>query len=87
MKYDVWVKRFIPQINNAGEIRHFETFGMDWQIVRNAHPRSVFTWVSGDGDFIVAGRRWVNRVCYFITEKPWSDETLCIPLNQGGRDD
>jgi len=49
-----------------------ETFGEDFDIVRNQDPAFVWTVVDGDsGDqWITVGVHYVNRICYLVTEKP-----------------
>jgi hypothetical protein len=48
-----------------------ETFGKDFDLVRNFDPSYVWTVVDGEnGDqWITPGVRHINRVCYLITEK------------------
>ncbi len=55
-----------------------ETFGDDFEIVRQLAPEYVWTIVDGDcGDdqWITPGVRYVNRVCYLVSRKPhnWID--------------
>ena len=59
-QYDIW------------DGHGLETFGKDLEIVRSYDPAFVWTVVDGDsGDqWITTGVRYVNRVCYLITEKP-----------------
>ena len=73
--YEVWMEKYRP-IKNKFEDgpRNFETFGEDWEIVKNTDPRYVWTWVdSGDDSAIVSGIAWVNRLVYHITEIPWEE--------------
>ena len=49
--------------------------------VRNLPVNTVWTIVSGDNDgddswFAMPGFRWVNRLGYCLTTKPWDDENL-----------
>jgi hypothetical protein len=46
------------------------------------HPNFVWTLVSGDMcDLIVAGYAYVNRLGYYITENPWSDDMDSVLLS------
>lgn len=57
----------------------FETYGEELEFVRNQDYNHVWTWLEGDGcTFIGAGRSFVNRIGYFVTEVPWDDENLEI---------
>ena len=48
-----------------------ETFGSDLSIARQYRQDHVWTVVDGDRDeWIVPGLRFVNRICYLLTELP-----------------
>ena len=48
-----------------------ETFGTDLQIVRQYDQDYVWTLLEGDqGEWIVPGFHYVNRLCYLLTEVP-----------------
>lgn len=74
MYYDNWVEEFKPQ-NSKEESGMFETFGEDLEFVlhiaNNKDNRRVWTLMDGDnGMSLVEGYHLVNRVGYYITEKP-----------------
>lgn len=49
----------------------FETYGDEFEFVREYNEKNVWTWVDGDnGTYIVTGLCMVNRIGYFITEEP-----------------
>lgn len=55
-----------------------ETFGEDFEIVRQLPSEYVWTIIAGDcGDdqWITPGVRYVNRVCYLVSREPhhWID--------------
>lgn len=55
----------------------FETFGPELGAVRAADPACVWTLVDGDDDdsfYVLSGWHLVNRLGYFITERPWVGE-------------
>lgn len=93
--YDVWWDTYRPIMNplfkNPEEAPFngamFETFGQELDYVRNANKKHVWTYMSGDNgeDLIVAGFHFVNRLGYFITEKPWNDESEYFEI--GGPDE
>jgi len=49
----------------------FETYDEQRDFVYSQSDKNVWTWVDGDkGTWIVSGCAHVNRIGYFITEKP-----------------
>ncbi len=48
-----------------------ETFGKDYETVRGLDPDFVWTVIEGDSDdlWITPGIRYVNRICYLVTER------------------
>ena len=83
---DAWVKTFKPIINPNNDwgsdatYSAFETYGEDYEVVKNANPNNIWTEVDGDeGTYIIAGWHFVNRIQYFITEVPWTDEWTEVP--------
>jgi hypothetical protein len=53
----------------------FETRGDEVEHVNGLDPRNVWTLLDcGDGaQWLSAGRQFVNRLGYFVTEEPWAD--------------
>lgn len=76
--WNEWAKKFKPQTNHfAGneDYRMYETYGKEVEYVQSMHPNFIWTLVQGDFcDLIVAGYHYVNRLGYYITENPWSNE-------------
>lgn len=75
MDFDSWVDKYRP-IKDKFEDgpRQFETYGADWDIIRNTDPRYIWTWIDGgDYSLIINGVGLVNRLVYYITEVPWED--------------
>jgi hypothetical protein len=72
-----WADKFKPKTNHFrqhGEML-YETYGEEVEYVQSIHPNFVWTLVTGDEcDLIVAGYSYVNRLGYYITENPWSDD-------------
>ena len=76
-------------VEGAPERPMFETFGQDWGTVRRTAIEFVWTiievdlsggkphpYAEADDDscwLVVAGRHYVNRIGYMITELPWID--------------
>jgi hypothetical protein len=88
MDYDQWYDTFRPKVDDEGVVINYETYGDDWETVRNTDYHYVWTLVDGDeGTWIVEGRAFVNRILYFITEEPWEDgETYNILDQEYGQD-
>jgi len=74
--WDEWVAKFKPQDNHFnGQGKMYETYGEEYEYVKSIHPNFVWTYVDGDmSSLIIAGHHWVNRIGYYITENPWSDD-------------
>ena len=57
----------------------FKTSGKELryiQIVAISHPNNLWTYVDADdGIYIVSGYRTINRIGYFITTTPWTEDT------------
>lgn len=85
MTYDYWETNFKPVKNKISKypddsLIHFETYGDEKDFVAEQEPNKIWTEVDGDsGTYIVAGWHFVNRISYYITENPWSDEYTEIP--------
>lgn len=64
-----------------------ETYGEDLKIVRRHEPAFVWTVVDGDSaadQWIINGVRYVNRVCYLITEKPHGSRPVTFRVQNDG---
>ncbi len=72
-KYDIWVGHGL------------ETFGDDFETLRQQDPRFVWTVVDGDSgsdQWIVPGIHYVNRVCYLVTERPHNSILVDFRVNR-----
>lgn len=82
MTYDHWYDTYEPIKNTlvGYDQIHFETYGAEYEEVKSANPNNVWTEVDGDeGTYIISGLHWVNRIHYYITEKPWDDDMIEVP--------
>jgi hypothetical protein len=80
--YSAWEETFKPIKNNItnGEDIHFETYGEEYEFVKAQDPNHIWTEVDGDsGTYIISGWHYVNRIQYYITENPWTDEYTEVP--------
>lgn len=79
MEYDEWYDTYKPIKNTIGQPDDiwlniiFETFGAEQEFVMdNIANNTVWTMVDGDdGVWIINGFHFVNRIGYFVTEKPY----------------
>lgn len=83
--WNAWAEKYKPidntVVKSAGT-KMFETFGDEWEFIKEQDPRYVWTWVTGDMcDIIVAGMAYVNRFGYYVTEVPWEDDDLSVLLS------
>lgn len=79
--YDIWFDKFKPITVESLETedespRMYETYGEDWEIIRNTNPRKIWTLLDCDGKFYLShGIHYVNRLNYFICKNEWEDNT------------
>jgi len=54
----------------------FETYGEELAFVSQQNPRTVWTFIDGDGDqYVVSGFHLVNRIGYLISTVPVPEGT------------
>lgn len=94
MQYNIeglenWEKEFRPINNPFGERgwdgKMFETYNPDLEFVLKQNPKNVWTWWDTEhGSEITAGYHLVNRVGYFVTEKPWDEpmHSVDVEINE-----
>lgn len=70
-----------------GEQQQFETYGEELEYVLQQPNENVWTEMDGDdgGIYLVNGFAYVNRIAYYVTEKPWdADKHYEVRLREGG---
>jgi hypothetical protein len=83
--YDAWVREFQPMPNHLHNQETFaqlsyETYGDEDEYVRQQDNNFVWTEVDGEeGCYIISGYHWVNRIQYYITNRPWTDDYTEVP--------
>lgn len=83
LPYDEWFEQYQPIINDiAGDEQYqFETYGDELQYVLQQDDKHIWTEMDGDqGVSIVSGYHLVNRIQYYITVKPWTED-IEIPVS------
>jgi len=71
MDYDDFVARFGEPLQTQDGTILFETYGEDYERVKAADPKCIWTLVDEDGKYFLApGFHFVNRVSYVIASKP-----------------
>jgi hypothetical protein len=56
------------------DTKAFETYGEELEFVMSKDVHHVWTEIDGDnGCYIVNGYALVNRIQYYVTERPWVD--------------
>jgi len=82
MDFEEFVEKFKPITNHIDTNASFdglmfETYGDEYEFVKQAHPNHI--WMYGDGDdggsYLWSGWGFVNRIGYFITEVPFPTNT------------
>jgi hypothetical protein len=85
---DAWIEEFKPiknhlDSNSAWDGIMFETYGAEVEFVRKQKPEYIWTWWDVEnGSALSAGYHYVNRIGYFITEKPWTDECHFVDVEE-----
>lgn len=78
---DEWEAQYLPMTNHiTNDGLSYETYGDELDYVTQQDDRFVWTELDGeDGVYIVSGYHFVNRIQYYITQKPW-DKDISIPV-------
>lgn len=81
LTYDEWEAKYLPMTNSlTNEGNAYETYGDELDYVTQQDDRFVWTELDGeDGVYIVSGYHYVNRIQYYITNVPWTEDTS-IPV-------
>jgi len=62
----------------------FETYGAEKEFVAKQDPKKIWTLVEGDKYMWIQNGAWlVNRLCYFVCEKPYNEERGTLSLKYG----
>lgn len=82
MDFDEFVSVYKPITNNIDTNASFdglmfETYGDEYEMVKQANPNNIWTYGDGDdgGSYVWSGWSFVNRIGYFITEVPFPENT------------
>jgi hypothetical protein len=83
LELDQWEEQFKPKkaIQDDTYIARYETYGEDLDFIKAQPLNKIWTLMvdeATDTMFITNGFRLVNRLGYFITEEPWSDDTIYL---------
>jgi hypothetical protein len=80
-EWNEWSERYTPIKNHlddnaSGDGFMFETYGPEVEFVKAQPSDRIWTLIDADGrEYVIAGWHWVNRLGYFITTKPFADES------------
>jgi hypothetical protein len=93
MDFDEWCDTYKPVINhidpnasfdNGDGGVMFETYGDEYEFVKNSKPDHIWTYGDGDdgGSYVWNGWSFINRIGYFITEVPCpADTTIQVKVS------
>lgn len=90
ISYETFEEKYKPVQNlinaqkypNASPEYMFETYGAELDYVKLQDPNKIWTLVDGDMSMLIlAGYHFVNRIGYYITEEPWTDERETVLLS------
>ena len=88
MNYETWAATFEPMDNHLDSSasysgKMFETYGDEFEFLKTIDVHRIWTLRSGEGSTaITAGLGWVNRLGYFVTDKPWTDDVDDVVLSE-----
>ena len=80
---DEWEEQYLPKPNHiTNQGNAYETYGAELDYITEQDEKFIWTEMDGeDGVYIVSGYHFVNRIQYYITEKPWVEDTsvpVCV---------
>jgi hypothetical protein len=82
MDFDEFVETYKPIPNSIDKNASFdglmfETYGEEYEVVKKADEKHIWTYGDGDdgGSYVWSGWSFVNRIGYFITEVPFPENT------------
>jgi hypothetical protein len=83
---ELWETTFKPIQNPNGDMgwngTMFETYGEDLAFIAKQPDANIWTWVDGDeGTWIMSGFHYINRIGYFVTENPCTQEYMEIQVD------
>ncbi len=89
---ELWEATFKPIQNPNGDRgwngTMFETYGEDIEFLSRQPDENIWTWIDGDeGTWIVNGIHTVNRIGYFITENPCTQQFMEIQVDVYGNEE
>ena len=83
--WGAWADKYKPiknKFNNDPDSYMFETYGEEFEFIKEQDFTHVWTWVTGDMcDIIVPGIAYVNRFGYYVTEVPWENDMDSVLLS------
>ena len=82
MNFQEWVEKYKPIKAKDGNVLAFETYGGYAKFISEKNNFNVWTLVEGEGELeIVAGKRFINRLNYFVTEIEWEHEFEFVTIS------
>ncbi|MDA8874741.1 hypothetical protein N9H78_03615 [Winogradskyella sp.] len=89
ISFDMWIDKYKPIKNHITKYPNtdstfetFETYGEEYEHVLAQPVENVWTEVHADfSTLLVAGVAFVNRIAYYICEKPWTDDMETVVMS------
>ena len=85
--WNAFEEKYKPQKNHFSttdmhDVTMYETYGEELEYIKSVDNNRLWTWIQGDmSDLIVPGYCIVNRLGYYVTEIPWTDEDEYVLLS------
>lgn len=73
LTYDEWLEKYDIKSELDGSPAMFDTHS-DWDYISKLDPKLVWTYRdNGEEGYINNGIGWVDRMEYYVANKPWHD--------------
>jgi len=88
MTYEEWLEQYKPLLNVDGTPLVFETYGVDYEELKEKNRLTIWTVEDIDGETAMfSGFHWVNRLHYHITTVPFKEEqSIAVVMPQEEED-
>ena len=89
INYNEWFEEYKPHLNHFTSSPDndnfiFETFGEELKYVKQQNNKNIWTEISRENEefWIIPGYHFIDRIGFYITEKPWENENIQVNNNE-----
>jgi len=74
-EWQEWIEKYKPVTDSDGSPRFFETYGEEFEFVKSHDFHFIWTETESEGQsWLRLGYHKVNRMGYYITTVPWTED-------------